>query len=40
LGDDFRAVREAIDQTETRQLADMRRSSAVEGDAGGGSVTD
>ena len=40
LGDDFRAVREAIEPTETRQLADMRRSGAVEGDAGGGSITD
>jgi len=40
LGDDFRDVREAIDKADTRQLADMRRSGAVEGDAGGGSVTD
>jgi hypothetical protein len=40
LGDDFRDVREAIDKTDTRQLADMRRSGAVEGDAGGGTVTD
>jgi hypothetical protein len=40
LGDDFRAVREAFDPTDKRQLADMRRSGAVEGDAGGGSVTD
>ena len=40
LGDDFRDVREAINKTDTRQLADMRRSGAVEGDAGGGSVTD
>lgn len=40
LGDDFRDVREAIDRTDTRQLADMRRSGAVEGDAGGGTVTD
>lgn len=40
LGDDFRAVREAIDKTDTRQLADMRRSGAVEGDAGGGSEAD
>jgi hypothetical protein len=40
LGDDFRSVREAINANDTRQLADMRRSGAVEGDAGGGSVTD
>lgn len=40
LGDDFRDVREAIDKADRRQLADMRRSGAVEGDAGGGSVTD
>lgn len=40
LGDDFRDVRAAINPAETRQLADMRRSGAVEGDAGGGSVTD
>jgi hypothetical protein len=40
LGDDFRAVREAIDPNDTRQLADMRRSGAVEGDAGGGTVAD
>jgi hypothetical protein len=40
LGDDFRGVREAIDPTETRTIADMRRSGAVEGDAGGGSITD
>jgi hypothetical protein len=40
LGDDFRAVREAFDSSDKRQLADMRRSGAVEGDAGGGSVTD
>jgi hypothetical protein len=40
LGDDFRAVREAIDANNTRQLADMRRSGAVEGDAGGGTVAD
>lgn len=40
LGDDFRDIREAIDKTDRRQLADMRRSGAVEGDAGGGSVTD
>jgi hypothetical protein len=40
LGDDFRDVREAVDKTDRRQLADMRRTGAVEGDAGGGSVTD
>jgi hypothetical protein len=40
LGDDFRDVRAAIDKADTRQLADMRRSGAIEGDAGGGSVTD
>jgi hypothetical protein len=40
LGDDFRDVREAFDPADKRQLADMRRSGAVEGDAGGGSVTD
>jgi hypothetical protein len=40
LGDDFRDVREAINPTERRQLADMRRSGAIEGDAGGGSEAD
>jgi hypothetical protein len=40
LGDDFRDVRETFDKTDKRRLADMRRSGAVEGDAGGGSVTD
>jgi hypothetical protein len=40
LGEDFRTVREAIDANDTRQLADMRRSGAVEGDAGGGTVAD
>lgn len=40
LGDDFRAVRRSVDKTDRRQLADMRRSGAVEGDAGGGSVAD
>jgi hypothetical protein len=40
LGDDFRDVREAIDKEEKRQLADMRRSGAIEGDAGGGSEAD
>ena len=40
LGDDFRDVRAVIDPTETRTIADMRRSGAVEGDAGGGSITD
>jgi hypothetical protein len=40
LGDDFRVVRSSINPNETRQLADMRRSGAVEGDAGGGSLTD
>ena len=39
LGDDFRDVRQAIGKKDTRQLADMHRSGAVEGDAGG-SVTD
>jgi hypothetical protein len=38
---DFATVRAlAFGQHEQRQLADMRRSGAVEGDAGGGSVTD
>jgi hypothetical protein len=40
LGDDFRDVREAINPNEKRQLADMRRSGAIEGDAGGGSEAD
>lgn len=40
LGDDFRAVRETFDKTDMRQLADMRRSGAIEGDAGGGSIAD
>lgn len=40
LGDDFRAVREAFDPTDKRQLADMRRSGAIEGDAGGASIED
>ena len=41
LQHDFAEVRElAFGADETRQLADMRRSGAVEGDAGGGSITD
>lgn len=40
LGDDFRSVRAALDPADMRQLADMRRSGAVEGDAGGGSIAD
>jgi hypothetical protein len=40
LGDDFRTVRDAFDPNDRRQLADMRRSGAVEGDAGGGTVAD
>ncbi len=41
LVDDFDKVRTlAFGQSETRQLADMRRTGAVEGDAGGGSLTD
>lgn len=40
LGDDFRDIRAAIDLADRRQLADMRRSGAVEGDVGGGTVTD
>jgi hypothetical protein len=41
LNDDFRAVREiAFGKDEKRQLQDMRRSGAVEGDAGGGSIED
>ena len=40
LGDDFRDVREACDRDDKRQLADMRRSGAIEGDAGGGSEAD
>jgi hypothetical protein len=38
---DFREVRAAVfGDNEQRQLADMRRSGAVEGDAGAGSLTD
>lgn len=38
---DFRVVRKAVfGEDEHRQLADMRRSGAVEGDAGEGSLTD
>ena len=33
LGDDFRDVREALVKPDKRQLADMRRSGAIEGDA-------
>jgi hypothetical protein len=41
LNQDFRKVRElAFGKDEKRQLQDMRRSGAVEGDAGGGSVED
>lgn len=40
LGDDFRAVRADMDPADKRQLADMRRSGAIEGDAGGAEVTD
>ncbi len=40
LGDDFRDVRARINPAERRQLADMRRPGAIEGDAGGGSLTD
>ena len=40
LGDDFRAVREACDPSDKGQLADMRRSGAVERDAGVGTLTD
>jgi len=41
LNQDFRKVRElAFGEDEKRQLQDMRRSGAVEGDAGGGSVED
>ena len=40
LGDDFRDVREVFGSDDKRQLADMRRSGAIEGDAGGGSVAD
>jgi hypothetical protein len=41
LEKDFAKVRElAFGTEETRQLGDMRRSGAVEGDAGGGSITD
>jgi hypothetical protein len=35
LGHDFRIVRAAIDEEDDRQVADMRRSGAVEGMAGG-----
>src|SRR5262245_60419655 len=38
---DFREIRAAVfSENEHRQLADMRRSGAVEGDAGEGSLTD
>jgi hypothetical protein len=38
---DFRELRTAVfGKEESRQLADMRRSGAVEGDAGEGSLTD
>src|SRR5437868_4726220 len=38
---DFREIRKAVfGPAEHRQLADMRRSGAVEGDAGEGSLTD
>jgi hypothetical protein len=38
---DFREIRAAVfGKSEHRQLADMRRSGAVEGDAGEGSLTD
>jgi hypothetical protein len=41
LNQDFRAVRVlTFGEIEERQLRDMRRSGAVEGDAGGGSVED
>jgi len=41
LNQDFRKVRElAFGKDEKRQLQDTRRSGAVEGDAGGGSVED
>ena len=41
LNQDFAAIRElAFGKHEKRQLQDMRRSRAVEGDAGGGSVED
>ena len=41
LADDFKTVRElAFGKDEKRQLQDMRRSGAVEGDAGGASLTD
>jgi hypothetical protein len=41
LNQDFRTVRElSFGPLEKRQLQDMRRSGAVEGDAGGGSIED
>ena len=40
LGDDFRAIREACLPGDNRKLSDMRRSGAIEGDAGGGSEAD
>lgn len=41
LNQDFRKVRElAFGRDEKRQLQDMRRSGAVEGDAGGGTIED
>jgi hypothetical protein len=41
LADDFKTVRElAFGKLEKRQISDMRRSGAVEGDAGGASLAD
>jgi hypothetical protein len=41
LNQDFRKVRElAFGKEEARQLQDMRRSGAVEGDAGGATIED
>ncbi len=41
LNQDFRKIRElAFGKDEKRQLQDMRRSGAVEGDAGGGTIED
>jgi hypothetical protein len=40
LGDDFREIRQMVFHGDSRQLADMRRSGAVEADAGGASTAD
>jgi hypothetical protein len=40
LADDFRDIRDILFRGDKRQLADMRRSGAVEADAGGASTAD